>query len=438
MPILHLLRRNTFTLIVSNAGSALLSFVLAALIGRALGEDGLGVYTAALAWVFPLSLIVEFGIGTLITRDLAAQPQLTQRYLRLALWERVIFGGVILLILFVSAPLLSASDAVSRGLIIAAPLVLINPLYGTFTALFRARQIMMPIAVMNLAMLVAQVVFTAWVFATGGDVLDALMINTLTSAGQMIVSGVWWAYFSSKYDPTNTATGAQTIAPLQNITPAVDSRGDLLGRPTSSADPRINIYDILRRAYPFAIAAVLAALTTRIGYILLEQLTNTGEVGYFAAANRVIEGVKMLPNAFFGALFPLLASLSTDQPALNRTFRQITVGLAGFGGLVTLICTPLAGTIIMVIYGDAFTAAEGVLIVLAWGFVPAILRSGQTLYWYARGGERRVNMVTFGGLLVQIVLSLWLIPLHGASGLAWVMLITESGMLLALLTGKNT
>lgn len=432
MPILRLLRRNTFTLIVSNAGSALLSFVLAALIGRALGEDGLGVYTAALAWVFPLSLIVEFGIGTLITRDLAAQPQLTQRYLRLALWERVIFGGVILLILFVSAPLLSTSDAVSRGLIIAAPLVLINPLYGTFTALFRARQIMMPIAVMNLAMLVAQVVFTAWVFATGGDVLDALMVNTLTSAGQMIVSGVWWAYFSSKYDPTNTVAGAQTIAP------EVDSRGegDLLGRPYRHA--KIELYDILRRAYPFAIAAVLAAFTTRIGYILLEQLTDTGEVGYFAAANRVIEGVKMLPNAFFGALFPLLASLSTDQPALNRTFRQITVGLAGFGGLVTLICTPLAGTIIMVIYGDAFTAAEGVLIVLAWGFVPAILRSGQTLYWYARGGERHVNMVTLGGLLVQIVLSLWLIPLHGALGLAWVMLITESGMLLALLTGKST
>ncbi len=429
MPILRLLRRNTFTLIVSNAGSALLSFVLAALIGRALGEDGLGVYTAALAWVFPLSLVVEFGIGTLITRDLAAKPQLTQHYLRLALWERVIFGEVILLVLIICAPLLSTSPNVSRGLIIAAPLVLINPLYGTFTALFRAHQIMMPIAVMNLSMLVAQVIFTAWVFATGGDVLDALMVNTLTSAGQMLVSGMWWMYFSENYDPTSTAiVGAQYIAPLPDNHISE-------GSPT---DSRIGLYDILRRAYPFAIAAVLAALTTRIGYILLEQLTDTGEVGYFAAANRVIEGVKMLPNAFFGALFPLLASLSTDQPALNRTFRQITLGLAGFGGLVMLICTPLAGTIIIVIYGDAFTTAEGVLIVLAWGFLPAILRGGQTLYWYARGGERRVNIITFGGLLVQILLSLWLIPSHGALGLAWVMLITESGMLLALLTGKNS
>ena len=145
----------------------------------------------------------------------------------------------------------------------------------------------------------------------------------------------------------------------------------------------------------------------------------------------------MLPNAFFGALFPLLASLSSDQTALNRTFRQITLGLTGFGGLVMLICTPLAGTIIMVIYGKAFTSAEGVLIVLAWGFLPAILRSGQTLYWYARGGERRVNLITFAGLIVQILLSLWLIPSQGALGLGWVILVTETGMFMALLVGKN-
>ena len=49
MQSLKHLSRNTGTLLVSNAGSALLSFVLSVLIGRVLGKDGLGVYSASKA-----------------------------------------------------------------------------------------------------------------------------------------------------------------------------------------------------------------------------------------------------------------------------------------------------------------------------------------------------------------------------------------------------
>ena len=96
------LSRNTLALLISNGGSALLSFGLSvligrllvedalglerrvdpALIGRVLGQEGLGVYAAALAWVFPLSLLAEMGIGTLITRDIAQTPDAAHAYVR--------------------------------------------------------------------------------------------------------------------------------------------------------------------------------------------------------------------------------------------------------------------------------------------------------------------------------------------------------------------
>lgn len=41
-----------------------LQFAFAILIARVLGQDGLGTYGTVLAWIFPLSLLVDYGIGT--------------------------------------------------------------------------------------------------------------------------------------------------------------------------------------------------------------------------------------------------------------------------------------------------------------------------------------------------------------------------------------
>ncbi|MBN8621087.1 MAG: oligosaccharide flippase family protein, partial [Anaerolineae bacterium] len=78
------LSRNTLILLVSNIGSALLLFALSAIIGRAYGKEGLGVYSTAMAWVFPLSLIAEFGLNTLLTREIARQPERERAYLTTA------------------------------------------------------------------------------------------------------------------------------------------------------------------------------------------------------------------------------------------------------------------------------------------------------------------------------------------------------------------
>src|SRR4051812_37594414 len=114
--ILRSLSRNTGTLLLSNAGSAVLSFVLSVLIGRVLGKDGLGIYSASLAWVFPLSLVADFGISTLMTRETARDSNLEANYMRLATVSRIWLGGGLMLILILAAPLLTNDSNVIAGL----------------------------------------------------------------------------------------------------------------------------------------------------------------------------------------------------------------------------------------------------------------------------------------------------------------------------------
>lgn len=405
------LSRNTLTLLLSNAGSAVLSFVLSVLIGRALGKDGLGVYATALAWVFPLSLVAEFGLGTLLTREAARDPAAEHEYLRLATTMRLWLGGGLMIALMIVAPLLSSDISVIRGLQISAPLILINPLFGNFTALFRARQQMWPIPRLNVGMLVAQVSLTALVFVAGGDVLAALLVNTLTSAGQLAAAWwVWRRWFTSPPAPLSVyreGEGQANALPLQ-------------------------ITALLKHAWPFAVAAVLAAIQMRLATIMLERMTDAGSVGYFAAATRFAEAGRALPNALFGALFPALAAMTVQPESLMRTFRKVMLGLGGYGSILGLMFSLLSPLILQITYGADFGAAETTLQVVMWSLLPALLRAGVTLYWYALGREGPVNSVTLVMIVIQAGLSMVMIPAEGVVGAAVAVFISEVAGLVLL------
>lgn len=392
------LSRNTLTLMVSNVGGAALSFVLSALIGRALGDDGLGTYAVALAWIYPLNLLVEFGLATLMTRDLAGDVGRAPAYLHAVMLARLVMGGVVMLALIALAPALSDDPRIIAGIHISAPLVIILPMYSAFTAVYRAHGTMRPIPYLNIGMLASQVALTLLVLFLGYGVLAALVVNTVTSAGQLIAAYVIYrrAYIS----------GDDQLAP--------------------------HVFILLRRALPFALAAVFAAAQSRLSLILLDNLTITAEAGYFTAASRFIEAARMIPNALFASLLPALTALAVDPPRLARTFHRSLLALGGYGVACMLGLALLASFLIPLVFGDDFTPAIPTLTAFSLALPFALLRGGYTLYWYAIERESKVNVVNLAVIAVQGALSLWLIPQMGAVGAAWALVGTEALALVLL------
>jgi O-antigen/teichoic acid export membrane protein len=393
------LSRGTAILLASNAGGALLSFALTALIGRALGSEGLGVYAAALAWIWPLALLVDFGLAPRMTRDLAARPETSGDALRLATAQRLLFGLPALAALLILAPL-TLDPLLAAGVQISAPMVLILPLVSAFTAVFKARGRMLPVLWLNIGMLAAQVPLTVIAFASGGGVLAALAVNVLTSAGQL--GAAWLIYRRGFRVPALHPVTRQAIAAAA------------------------------RAAFPFALAAVLAALQLRLSLIMLESLSDAAQAGYFTAASRFTEAARLIPNAFFGALFPALAALAADRALLERTFRRAAFGLAGYGIACGMGFMLLAGPLLMFAFGAEFTPAAPVLAALGWSLVLSLLRGGRTLYWYARGAESYVNVVNGAALALQLGLGLALLAGGGALAAAWIQVAVEGAALLLL------
>lgn len=392
---------NTLTLLGSNVGSAALSLMLSILIGRFTGEAGLGIYATALAWITPLTMLVEFGINTLITRE-ASQPNVHPSLLLSgALRVYCIIGTVVIVLVWLAAPLLGRSEGVVIGLRISAPLLVIAPVFGAFTAIFRAQRRMWPIPLLNVGMLLLQVTLTMISFARAGDVYAALVINVATSAGQAVAAWlVWKFYFRDIFASSTQHSAATTNA-----------------RPVSA---------LLRRAAPFATAAILAALQLRLGTLLLERLTTAAEVGRYVAAARFIEAAKMPANSLFGALLPALSALHLEAGAFQRMFQRVTVVLCLYGALILGGLMVGGDWLIQTAYGSGFNESGPLLQISAFGLLPALLRSSRTLYWYAYGEEQLTNRVSLALLVIQLGMLLLILPGAGAVGLALVILVTET------------
>ncbi len=401
---------NTLALLTGNVGSAGLAFALSALIGRTLGETGLGVYAAVLGWTFPLLMLAEFGTNTLITRDLATDTTQTPAYLRDTGRVRVVLGGMLAVLLTAAAPLLTDAPDVIVGLRVAAPLLLLEPTYGAYTAVFRAHRAMTPIPLLNTGMLAAQLALTGVVLWQGGDVVTVLAVNTFTSGGRLLAA--WWIYRVRFHDLTPKS-------PLRS------RRGDLQIQGGQT---------LLRRAWPFAVAGVLAAAHMRLNVVLLESLTGAAAAGRYAAATRFVEATRMIPHALFDALMPQLTALRDDRDDFRRTFRRTALLIAGFGILVAGGAWIGGRTLVTLAYGSAFVDSAPVLFIAAALLAPALLRQLLVLHAYALDAERAVNWAYGLMLVVGLIAGLLLIPRYGAVGAAWSWGTAETAGLLALWT----
>ncbi len=362
------LSQNTLILLISNIGSAGLSFLLAILIGRFYGEAGLGSYASVLAWIFPLSFVVEFGFGTLITRDVAQHPELASDYLRLTWQFRICVGAIMIVLLCAASTFLSDTP---DGIIISSPLVIILPAYSAYTAIFRAHQRMQPIALLNVGMLIAQVTLLGIAISYNIAMTWLFVINTGTSLGQLLIAR--WIYRNYFYEK-------------------------------AKIESTLQLSDLIRLSRPFAIAGIISALQARFSILWLESVSTTIIVGLFVASLRFIDGAKMIPNALFGAVYPALSSLSDNRHALNRLFIRILLGLGLYGIVIVGFLWLFGDDVLVITFGQDFIEGNTALFVMGLMLVPFLIRSGWSLYWYALGREKAVNCILLVNLIVLIML----------------------------------
>lgn len=392
---------NSALLVGVNFTSAAFGLALSVVIAKLLGLEDFGRYTLGIAWSFALGLFAEFGLNTLLTRDVARRRSDASRYLKAATLIKILLSLLLIAALQITAPQLSHDPSAVLIIRLAAPLILLNSLFGSFTAIFRAFEQMRPILILNAVSSVVQLGLTIALVTLGGGLIGVIVLSLLVQGAELLAA---YLIYRARFRMESEL--------------GVDWR--LIGR-------------LGRAALPFALAGLIAAVQMRASVMLLGAIQNESAVGIFGAASRWAEAAKLVPNAFFGALFPALSFLASERKAtLNHTFAQSERALLILAILLAIGLNLAAPPLLTLAYGSAFSPAVPALQILGWLLVPALLNGVTVIYLYALGDETFTNYVGLAGIAVQMAAAIPLISLWGATGAAAAALIGESAMVIPL------
>jgi O-antigen/teichoic acid export membrane protein len=365
---------------------------------RVLGAEGVGAYTFAAVLTTYYDIVVGWGLGTLITRDVARDHAQAGRYLgnatalRLILW----LGAVGLTALLVG-PLAGPLD-ISPPLALAIWLLVLgllpSLLSGVISALFMAHERMDLPAGVTVFSTISKVVLG----------LAALLLG--------------WGYVGLA--AVSIITNVATLALLAVL------YGLLIGWPRPSLDIRL-VWLLVGTSFPLMINGLLNQLFFKIDVLLLKPLAGDLALGWYSAAYKLIDGLQVIPASFVIALFPLLSRYAQDDrrrlAAVGETGLKILLALAF---PIAVGTTLLAEPIILLIAGPGYLPESAwALQILIW-YLPISFVNGLLQYVLIAVNRQRTLSVAFAvGLAFNLVANLALIPSYGYLAAAAVTVLSE-------------
>lgn len=363
-----------------------LSVGSAAVLFRALGVEDSGRYVLAASIATVTIGLTDAGLSAIATRELAMRDRSgRERFLRGLFGLRLVLSGVGVAVAVGYAAAAGFETALIAGVGLAAVAALINSVQVAVGAVLSVDLRLGAVTAADLARVVA---------ATAG-ILVAAAIGTelLGYLGNLVIAAV-----------IGLAVALGLAGRSVPLRPAID----------------IAVWrGLLGIAVPYALAAAVGTLYVRVGILLVDQLSTPTETGYFGISFRIVEVLFLVPQLIVGATFPILARAARDDAQRLRyaVERQLAACVLA-GALLALTIGVGAPAILEVLGGAQAAPADSVLRWHALALLGSFVAATASFTLLAVGRTRAVLLQTVSALVVAVLVSLLLIPEHGADGAA--------------------
>lgn len=179
------------------------------------------------------------------------------------------------------------------------------------------------------------------------------------------------------------------------------------------------VWPLLRETLPYTAAIALNVVYFRVTILVMSLEASELEVGYFGTSFRVIEVLLGIPALVIGAAYPILARAERDDADRFRyAMRRILELSLLLGTWMAMCCVVGAQVAIDVLAGPEGEPAVAVLriqgltlaatgLAVACGYALLTLRRYAPMVW-----------MNLAALVLAVVLTLSLVPDHGAQGAA--------------------
>ncbi len=376
------------------------------------GASEYGFYFAILNFSFLFNILLDFGITNFNNKNIAQNNQLLKKHLSNILVLKLLLFFVYLLVTIGAALFINYSRQQINMLALLAfnqfLLSFIHYLRSNLGGLhmFRTDSI---ISVLDRSLMIILVGVLLW-----GNVVDEFKIHYYIYAQTA-------AYFIT--------AGITFFIVLQKASPRFFR--------LSWNFPFLVM--IIKQSFPFAILVLLMTFYNRIDSVMLERLLDKGAKfsGIYAQAFRLLEATNMIAYLFAVLLLPIFARMIKQKQSIEELAKLSFTLIITPAIIIAVGSNFYSGQIMELLYpihaeespqDFAFRIQESSRV---FGLLMTCFSAVATTYIFgtlltANGSLKLLNIISFSGMLVNIILNFILIPHFQTTGSAVASLFTQS------------
>jgi len=372
-----------------------LAFIMTVMMPRYLGAEGYGRLYLAQAITGIMAILVEFGLNSLVTRDVARRPAEAVGYLKsgtilkAALWV----VGAAAVAVFVQVVGYPAETRITVAILAVA--VLFSAGSTLIVSVLQATDRMGWIAASTVAEKAIYVGLGVAALLLGYGVRTLAMVVLISAAAKFLLD-LWW---------------------LRRLSVRVD---------LSSERERLGVRTLFKRTLPFFSVLFFGAIYFRADTLILSLMESEAVIGYYGAAYRLFQTTYILADAFVFALFPLFCRLSpVSNEGLAASAQKSLDTLLLLGIAITAGMFMLSDEIVSLLYGPGFAESVPLLRVLSIAIALMYANGIFVQLLLATDRQKRLARTAAVAAVGNIAVNVALIPAFGALGAAIATVVTE-------------
>lgn len=375
-----------------------IDFAFAALMLRVLRPESAGNFYFAVVIVGWFEILTNFGLNTLLTREVSRDHGQANRYLVntsiLRLWLAGLSAPLVLAVIVVWSSAFALTPETAVAIVVLAIAQLPSSLSYGLTALFYAYEKAEYPAAISVITVLMKVVLGVPALLLGGGIIGLAMVSL--------------------------AVNVFTLAILARLS----SR--LFFQPHFEGDPALR-REMVRESFPLMLNHLLATLFFKIDVPLLQSIQGSTVVGLYSAAYKWVDALNIIPAYSTIALFPVMSrQADEDKGRLLHSYRIGIRLLVALALPLAVVTTFLAPALMLILGGEAFLPHSAIALqIMIWSIPFGWINSITNYVLIAAGLQSKLTRAFAIGLAFNVVANLILIPRYSYVAAALVTILSE-------------
>lgn len=356
-------------------------------IARYLGPSLFGELSFAGSLMALFAPLATLGLESIVVRDIVKSPEKDQEIVGTTFYLRSFAAFLSYILLYVTVFILRPDDRLAHSLVAVMGLILIFNAFDAIDLWFQSK-------VLSKYVVLAKNV--AFLISAGARIAFVLLDAPLIAFA-----------FANVLEFGLGAVGLLMV---------YSNNGQKISR--WSFNRRL-AKDLLLNGWPIILAGIVSIVCFRVDQVMLGQMADPHELGVYAAAVRVAEIWYFIPAAIVASVFPnIVKAKSVNDDEFHARIQKLYKLLAFLGYAVAIPMSFLSGFVVTLLFGEAYSGAGPMLVVLIWSGIFINLSIARGSYLMAMNWPWVLLFASVVCALANIALNLVLIPKFGGMGAA--------------------